>query len=198
MLEELYDRVESSSAFKALNHIVTRLPEPFLLLGGWAVYVTVNESFRDEHGSQYLGSRDIDVCFHIDSNASESELRTCTFSKAIAIVQELGYLPQGSCRYCKIIKRETGEIITEEASQKIPIHELFFLYLDMRVDYNHPNQKEIFGFNVLDEPILRRVFEEDTGVLVNLDGVDLLMPPPIVIAQHSSPCPGWLDRKSVV
>ena len=61
MPEELYDRVESESAFSALNQIVPRLPEPFLLLGGWAIYVTVNDSFRDEHGSQYLGSRDIDV-----------------------------------------------------------------------------------------------------------------------------------------
>ena len=181
MPEELYDKIESESALDALNHIVTRLPHPFLLLGGWAVYVTVNDSFRDEHGSQYLGSRDIDVCFHIDSNASESELRTCTFSKAIAIVQELGYLPQGSCRYCKIIKRETGEIITEEASQKIPIHELFFLYLDMMVDFNHPKQKEIFGFNVLDEPILARVFEEQTGVIVNLDDVSIGVPPPSVL-----------------
>jgi len=51
MPEELYDRIESGSAFKALNHIVTRLPEPFLLIGGWAIYVTVNESFREEHGS---------------------------------------------------------------------------------------------------------------------------------------------------
>ena len=56
MPEELYDRVESESAFNALNQIVPRLPEPFLLLGGWAIYVTVNDSFRDEHGSQYLTS----------------------------------------------------------------------------------------------------------------------------------------------
>ena len=66
MPEELYDKIESESALDALNHIVTRLPDPFLLLRGWAVYVTVNDSFRDEHGSQDLGSRDIDVCFHID------------------------------------------------------------------------------------------------------------------------------------
>ena len=181
MPEELYDRIESGSAFKALNHIVTRLPEPFLLIGGWAIYVTVNESFREEHGSQYLGSRDIDVCFHIDSDASDSELSTSTFSQAIAIVQELGYVPQGSCRYCKMIKRETGEIITEEVSRKIPMHELFYLYLDMMVDNIHPRQKKIFGFNVLDEPILRRVFDEGTGVTVNLEGVELLVPPPVIL-----------------
>ncbi len=166
MPEELYDRVESESAFGALNHIVSRLPEPFLLLGGWAVYVTVNDSFRAEHGSQYLGSRDIDVCFHIDPNGSESELRDSAFSKAIAVVQEIGYFPHGFCRYCKILKRDTKQTISEDDAKNIPIYELFSLYVDMMVDNIHPMQKEIFGFNVLDEPVLGRVFEEQTAVMV--------------------------------
>ncbi|MDO8871465.1 MAG: hypothetical protein Q7V05_01880 [Methanoregula sp.] len=143
--------------------------------------MTVNDSFRDEHGSQYLGSRDIDVCFHIDSTVSGFELRNSTFTKAIAIVQELSYLPHGSCRYCKMIWRDTREIITEAVARDIPIHELFYLYVDMMVDNIRPMQKEIFGFNVLDEPILGRVFEEQTGVMVNLDGLKILIPPPFML-----------------
>jgi len=49
------------------------------------------------------------------------------------------------------------------------------------VDNIHPMQKEIFGFNVLDEPILGRVFEEQTGVIVNLDGLEILVPPPVML-----------------
>ena len=49
------------------------------------------------------------------------------------------------------------------------------------VDNIHPRQKKIFGFNVLDEPILRRVFDEGTGVTVNLEGVELLVPPPVIL-----------------
>jgi hypothetical protein len=81
MPEELYDAVERESALNALNYIVTRLPEPFLLLGGWAIYVTVNDSFREEHGSQYLGSRDVYVCFHVDPNVNSSELKILLLPK---------------------------------------------------------------------------------------------------------------------
>ena len=181
MPEELYDRVERESALDGLNYIVARLPEPFLLLGGWAIYVTVNDSFREEHGSHYLGSRDIDVCFHIDPKVNGSELKNSTFAKAIVIVQELGYLPHGSCLYCKMIRRDTGEILTEDVARSILIHEIFYLYVDMMVDTIHPLQKEIFGFNVLDEPILARVFEEQPGVMVNLGGCNILVPPPSIL-----------------
>jgi predicted nucleotidyltransferase len=49
------------------------------------------------------------------------------------------------------------------------------------VDNIHPKQKDIFGFNVLDEPLIRRVFKESTGVAVILDGVELLIPSPVML-----------------
>lgn len=181
MPEQLYDRVEYESALLALKEIVAQLPEPFVLIGGWGVYVTVNASFADEHGATYLGSRDIDVCFQVDPECSESDLRTCTFSKALAVIQDIGYSPDGSFRYCKIIKKDTGEVITKEVAQKIGMYDLFYLYIDVMVDNIHPMQKEVFGFHVLDEPVIRRVFNERTGVTVNVDGVELLIPPPAML-----------------
>ncbi|MFA7304010.1 MAG: hypothetical protein WC015_05845 [Methanoregula sp.] len=181
MPEQLYDRVEYESALTALKEIVARLPEPFVLIGGWAVYVTVNESFADEHGASYLGSRDIDVCFQVDPECSESDLRTCTFSKAIAVIQNIGYSPDGSFRYCKIIKRDTGEAVTKEVAQKIGMYDLFYLYIDVMVDNIHPKQKDVFGFNVLEEPVIRGVFNESTGVVIIFDEVELLIPPPVML-----------------
>ena len=181
MPEQLYDRTEYESALTALKEIVAQLPEPFVLIGGWGVYVTVNESFTNEHGSQYLGSRDIDVCFQVDPECSESDLKTCTFSQAIDVIQSIGYSPEGSFRYCKIIKRDTGEVITKEVAQKIGMYDLFYLYIDVMVDNIHPKQKDVFGFNVLDEPVIRRVFKESTGVAVILDGVELVIPPPVML-----------------
>jgi len=178
MPEQLYDRVEYESALTALKEIVAQLPEPFVLIGGWGVYITVNKSFEDEHGASYLGSRDIDVCFQVDPECSESDLRICTFSKAIAVIQSIGYSPDGSFRYCKIIKRDTGEIITKEVAQNIGMYDLFYLYIDVMVDNIHPKQKDVFGFDVLSEPIITRVFNEKTGLVVNLDGIKLLLPPP--------------------
>jgi hypothetical protein len=181
MPEQLYDRVEYESALTALKEIVTQLPEPFVLIGGWGVYVTVNDSFTNEHGAQYLGSRDIDVCFQVDPDCSESDLRTCTFSQALTVIQSIGYSPDGSFRYCKIIKRDTGEVITEDVAQKFGMYDLFYLYIDVMVDNIHPKQKDIFGFDVLDEPIIRRVFKESTAVAVILDGVELLIPSPVTL-----------------
>ena len=181
MSNPLYEKTETDSALDALAHITTRLPEPFLLLGGWGVFVTVNDSFNEEHGSDYLGSRDIDVCFHIDPTVSEAELRSCTFSRALSIVQEIGYFPHGFCRFCRIIKKDTGETITETAAKTMQYHELFNLYVDMMVDNLHPLQREVFGFVALDEPILGRVFNERTGVKVNYRGVKLMIPPPVML-----------------
>jgi hypothetical protein len=181
MPEQLYDRVEYDSALTALKEIVAQLPEPFVLIGGWGVYVTVNESFQDEHGASYLGSRDIDVCFQVDPGCSESDLRACTFSKAIAVIQSIGYSPDGAFRYCKIIKRDTGEVITKEAAQKVGMYDLFYLYIDVMVDNVHPKQKDVFGFDVLSEPIIKSVFDEKTGLEVNFEGVNLLIPPPAML-----------------
>lgn len=181
MPEQLYDRVEYESALTALKEIVTQLPEPFVLIGGWGVYVTVNDSFTKEHGAQYLGSRDIDICFQVDPDCSESDLRTCTFSQALTVIQSIGYSPDGSFRYCKIIKRDTGKVITKEVAQKIGMYDLFYLYIDVMVDNIHPKQKDVFGFNVLDEPIIRKVFKESTGLAVILDGVELLIPSPVTL-----------------
>jgi hypothetical protein len=179
--EQLYDGIETGSAFTALAEIVVRLPEPFLLLGGWAVYVTVNDSFRDAQGSNYLGSRDIDICFQINPECSEEELRNCTFSQALNVIREIGYTPYGSYRYCKIIRRDTREIIDEDTARQFGMHELFYLYIDVMVDRIHPRHREVFGFNVLDEPLIREAFEEGAGHTVNLEGVELLIPSPALL-----------------
>lgn len=181
MPEQLYDRTETDSAFTALGEIVARLPEPFLLLGGWAVYVTVNDSFNDAHGANYLGSRDIDVCFRIDPTCSEDKLKTCTFAKAIQVIQEIGYFPNGSYRYCKIIKRDTGETLNEEVARDVSIYDLFYLYIDVMVDSIHPKHKEVFGCHALDEPFLQRVFNEGKGITISHQGVELLIPSPMML-----------------
>ena len=51
MTVPLYDSQETDLALGALGALSRSLPEPFLLMGGWAVYLTVNQSFRKTHGS---------------------------------------------------------------------------------------------------------------------------------------------------
>jgi hypothetical protein len=181
MPERLYDRIETDSAFTALSEIIARLPEPFLLLGGWAVYVTVNQSYSDAHGAGYLGSKDIDVCFRINPRFNDDELRNCTFARALNVIKEIGYAPYGSFRYCKFIRKDTGEAISEDVARQYGMHELFYLYIDVMVDNIHPRHRDIFGCHAIDEPLLQRVFDENSGISVRIDNVTLLIPPPVML-----------------
>lgn len=36
------------------------------LIGGWAVYESVNKRPEEDKGRQYAGSKDIDIGFHMD------------------------------------------------------------------------------------------------------------------------------------
>ncbi|MEF8826855.1 MAG: hypothetical protein V5A27_11045, partial [Halapricum sp.] len=48
-------------------HDVLRVAEPpICLLGGWAVHLQVTDGFRDAHGRDYIGSREIDLGLHVE------------------------------------------------------------------------------------------------------------------------------------
>jgi len=191
MTEELYDTQETRIALEALGALSAALPEPFVVLGGWAVYLTVLESYRREHGAPYLGSRDVDVGFHVDPAMSVDALRTSTFSKAIEIVRGLGYVPIGSFRYCKFIHKGTGEVLTEEQAKSVSMIDLFYVYVDMMVDRIHPQHDRVFKVKALDEPVLGRVFDERCGVSARLGDVSVVMPPPhLLLASKLRSIPG--------
>lgn len=178
MTVPLYDSRETDAALNALRDLSRLLPKPFLLMGGWAVYLTVNESFGKVHGSSYLGSRDIDICFHVDPGQTVEVLRASTFARALSIVKEAGYTPHGSYRFYKVIRRVGGVVLTEEAAKRYPLHELTYLYLDMMVDNVHPQHKQVFRCDPLDEPIAARLFEDGDVVRQALEGSEIHIPSP--------------------
>jgi len=178
---QLYEDKETDAALQALAALSKELPDPYLLVGGWAVYLTVNESYQKEHGVPYLGSRDIDLGFHIDGTCDDETLRTCNYSKAQTVLQNVGYVPHGSFRYLKIIKKETGEVLTEKEASKFPQYEVFYLYVDMMVDNIHPNHKQYFKIEPLDEPLIARVFSERCGISKIINGATVMVPPPHIL-----------------
>ncbi len=121
MTEELYDEVETKAAFESLRSLSGGFPKPFLILGGWAVFLTVDGPYRREHGASYLGSRDVDVCFHVEKWWDVSRLRGCPFAGAVEAAKRSGYVPMGSFRFCKFVRRGTGEVVTEEQSRAVPL-----------------------------------------------------------------------------
>ena len=178
MTVQMYDTDELMSAEDALETLAEALPDTLVLLGGWAVYQTVHDSYMREHGIPYLGSRDIDVGFHVDPSWSDDDLRSSPLSKAIEVAKDMGYNPMGSFRFCRFIEKGSGRSLTEEESKQVPVYDLFYLYMDIMVDRIHPRQAEVLGPKALDEPILARVYDEDITEMVRIGDTEVPVPPP--------------------
>jgi hypothetical protein len=153
----LYQKIETDKSFEYLQKIADILEEPICILGGWAVYYTVNDFYKKDKGPNYLGSKDIDLGFHLDTNLDKNKLINTTIGTSIKTLDINGFIPQGF-RYYKDINVETGKELTPEESKKEQTHNIFKIYVDLLVDEIHPNFEEIFGFVPADEPLLSLVF----------------------------------------
>lgn len=59
----MYKDIETETSYKYLKLVISKLEEPVCILGGWAVFFTVNENYQNQASRVYIGSRDIDVGF---------------------------------------------------------------------------------------------------------------------------------------
>jgi len=64
----LYEPVEIQISEKYLEKVFKLIKGNICLLGGWAAYYIVNRNFEKTTGRKYIGSRDIDIGFHIYKN----------------------------------------------------------------------------------------------------------------------------------
>jgi hypothetical protein len=153
----LYEPNEIKISEKQLEKIFKQLPSPICLLGGWATYCIVNKNFEKANGRKYIGSRDIDIGFHIDKEWTEKQLTKSKFVTAIRIVENMGFRCI-SFRLVKDFDLDTGRELTPEESTRLPMYQIFQLYVDPIVDCIHPKIKELLGFVPIDEPLLSLVF----------------------------------------
>jgi len=156
---KLYPNYETEISFKYLKEVVNILDEPICILGGWAVYFIVNEKIKADRGMGYLGSKDIDLGFHIDKNITDKSLKKTPIAKTITLLEKNGFKPL-SFRYYKDIGIETGKELTREQSAITPTHDIFQIYVDLIVDEIHPAFKKTFCLDTIDESLLKHVFEE--------------------------------------
>ena len=154
----LYSEFETDTSYNYLKQIVSILDEPICILGGWAVYLTVNNNFYKDQGRNYLGSRDIYLGFHIDKKLEQEQLKNITITKSLKLIEKEGFKPQGF-RYYKEINYETGKELTLEEAKTTPTHNIFTMFIDPIVDYVHPSFQKILRFNPVDEPLLTPVFQ---------------------------------------
>jgi len=158
-----------------LEEIFKQIKGNICLLGGWAAHHIVNRNFRKATGRDYIGSRDIDIGFHINKNWTEEQLRKSEFYTALKQIENMGFQPI-SFRLAKDFKLENGKELTTAESARLPQHEILRLYVDPVVDYIHPRIKPILGFVPIDEPLLSKVFTKKLSNTTKIFGTNVLMP----------------------
>lgn len=154
----MYPEFETRTSYKYLQEVIKALQEPIGILGGWAIFLHVNKNFQKAQGRPYLGSRDIDLGFHLSKNSTREEMKNSALAQSLEILQKKLHFKPVSFRLLREVHTETEEEIGE--GKIIPAHFVFPLYVDVVVDTIPPKFKEVFHFQPVDEPLLRFAFEE--------------------------------------
>ena len=152
----MYLEFETRTSYKYLREVIAALKEPICILGGWAVFLHVNKRFQEAQGRPYLGSRDIDLGFHLDKNATIDEMKNSALAKSLDILEKKLNFQSVAFRLLKEIHTETEEEI--EDGKSIPAHFIFPMYVDVLVDHIPQKFREVFRFQPADEPLLQFVF----------------------------------------
>jgi len=120
----MYDPIEVDISLKLLKELFDKCKNkniPIALIGGWATHFYVNKIYKNAFGKDYMGSRDIDVCF---DPSKERELKE--------LIQEIGFIKNGyPFRWEKIYNRETKKFLIAEETKKEEIYNLIYIFLDI-------------------------------------------------------------------
>lgn len=193
----LYQDYETQISQEHLTAIFSHMTEPVCLMGGWAVYLTVNPKFNKINGRNYIGSRDVDLGFHIEPSWSAKELQRSALAQSAKILKDRGFNGISS-RFVKYYDMETKKELTEDESKAKPSYEIFQLYVDPMGDNPHMAAQDILGFPLLDEPLLSHVFIDRKFVTLNAFGGNFTLPTPetmIAMKIKSVPCRTKDDKR---
>src|SRR3989344_7157084 len=132
----MYDLLETDLSFEYLNKI-SQIKNA-IIIGDWATYFYVNESYRKAFGLDYLKSRDIDV--YVSSKYLDGFIKE---------IKKLGFTPSSYFfRYELIYSRSKNKIITEKESKKQPIYDLVYIFLDL---FSDKKSEKAWGMNNFDK-----------------------------------------------
>ncbi len=171
----LYENHETEISKNNLATVLSKVTKPTCLLGGWAVYLTVNENYRKEKGRNYHGSKDIDLGFHFSKKESRESLINSAFNQSVKALEGIGFYSIGF-RFVQHYHRDTRKALTPEQAKKIPYYNLFDLYVDPLVDNTPDRIHDVLGITPADERLLEAVFEKGQFVEVKEYGVTIRLP----------------------
>jgi hypothetical protein len=147
-----------------LQDVLSVAKPPVCLLGGWAVHIHVTDGFRDAHGRDYIGSRDIDIGIHLDQQWTEETIADSPVAETLDRVEtRLGY-SRGRFGFYQQFHRGTGERLNDARARKLASHNVFRVDVDVLPDTTQLEPfEDAFGFRPPAEPLLEPVFTDDTG-----------------------------------
>lgn len=185
----LYDEFETETPRNNLSKVLSAVPAPACLIGGWAVYHTVNADYKAKTGMSYQGSRDIDLGFHIDKDAAAESLRETDLAKASRSLEGMGFRGMGG-RLFREYHRETGLPLSEAKAKKTPSYNLFYLYVDLLVDNTPDGIKKAVGFTPFNEKLLVHVFSGGMHKAIDEFPAKVILPTPqVLLAMKMSSLP---------
>jgi len=176
----LYEDYETDISKDNLVTVFSKVIKPLCLLGGWAVYLTVNKNYQNDKGRDYHGSKDIDLGFHFSSNETKESIESSAFNQSIKALEDIGFYSV-TFRLVQHYHRETKRVLTEQEASKVPQHDLFNLYVDPIVDNIPDNMHKILGITPVDERLLGLLFEKGEFTEIEEFGVTIRLPKPEVL-----------------
>jgi len=174
----LYENYETDISKNNLVTVFSKVTAPLCLLGGWAVYLTVNVNYKNDKGRDY--HKDIDLGFHFSKNESKESLINSAFNQSIKALEDIGFYSV-SFRLVQHYHRETQKVLTPEEAKKVPLYDLFDLYVDPMVDNIPDNIHDVLGVTPADEKLLGLVFEKGAFIEIEEFGVKIRLPTPEVL-----------------
>ena len=151
----LYDEKITNASFKTLDSILELIDFNICLCGGWAVYFTVNEYFKETKDRNYIGSQDIDIGFSLKPMMGKTELVSTDLFKMMKILEENGYKPS-MFGYKKDISFEDNKSKKDDKTE-----ENFTLYVDILVNSYPQSYQDISPQSFFEVPLIENVYNNN-------------------------------------
>src|SRR3972149_3125361 len=120
----MYDPVETDISKEQLNKLISESRKKgcsVALIGGWATYFFVTNTYRSAFGRNYMESRDIDLFIDPDHGPQFAKL-----------IEELGFRADGMYfRWELIYEREKKRFLNTEEAKAAQMFNLIYIFLDL-------------------------------------------------------------------
>ncbi len=147
------------------------------LLGGWAVYHSVNNSFFNMKNRPYLGSHDIDFGIYIKPMMSKTKLTSSTLFKIIHLLESEEFQVDG-IRYRKDITYAIKDV-----------KESFPLYIDIIINSYPTSYSDLIPQYFFEEPLLQEIYHNrQNQVEIPQISHHLFMPIPEILSAIKIRC----------